>query len=316
MPAQSDVRNLDPRQLDRNPENPRVIFRAEELKALEDSIRGQGILVPLTIYQDHGDHVILDGERRWRCSLKLGLRSVPVIIQPKPDRLQNIMMMFAIHNARKDWDPLPTAYKLADLQAEFTQTRGRRPTESELAELASLSRGEIRRLRKLLALPEEYRDELMAELEKPRREQKLTVDHVIETQKGAAAIRKRGIVGPDEEDGLRRAIIAKFRSGVLQNTIAPRQLSRIARAVERGEVQPDIAKSVIRRLIEDPGYTIEDAFRHSAESSDFQHSVEQVAGRLLTQIYEHQERGYDLTDDLRQRLEEVQRLIRRILKNA
>lgn len=316
MPVRSDVRNLDPRDLDRNPENPRVIFRAEELKALEDSIRGQGILVPLTIYEDNQTHVILDGERRWRCSLKLGLQSVPAIIQPKPDRLQNIMMMFAIHNARKDWDPLPTAYKLADLEGEFTRTRGRRPTETELAELASLSRGEIRRLRKLLALPEEYREELMAELEKPRREQKLTVDHVIETQKGAAAIRKRGIVTPDEEDDLRRAIIAKFRSGIIQNTIAPRQLSRIARAVERGEVQAALAKRVIRRLIDDPKYTIEDAFEQSAESSDFQHSVEQVAGRLLTQIYEHQDRGYDLTDELRQRLEEVQRLIRRILKSA
>lgn len=39
---------------------------------------------------------------------------MPVIVQPKPDKLQNIMMMFAIHNARRDWDPLPTAYTLQE----------------------------------------------------------------------------------------------------------------------------------------------------------------------------------------------------------
>src|SRR5688572_10581438 len=97
------VKLLDPNSLDRNAENPRLIFREEELKALEESIAHQGILVPLTIYADGQKFFILDGERRWRCAKALGLPRVPVIIQPKPDRLQNLMMMFAIHNARKDW---------------------------------------------------------------------------------------------------------------------------------------------------------------------------------------------------------------------
>ena len=28
------------------------------------------------------------------------------------------MMMFAIHNARQDWDPLPTALKLEELETD------------------------------------------------------------------------------------------------------------------------------------------------------------------------------------------------------
>src|SRR5574341_47899 len=150
------IRLIDPEKIERNPENPRLIFRTDELQALQDSIKAQGILVPLTVFSDRDKFVLLDGERRWRCATKLGLPQVPAIVQPKPDRLANIMMMFAIHNTRKDWDPLPTAYKLRELEQEFTRRHKRAPNELELAELASIERGEVRRLKKLLGLPEDY----------------------------------------------------------------------------------------------------------------------------------------------------------------
>src|SRR4051794_40169565 len=93
-----NVQLLAPSEIKPNPENPRLIFRADELQALEESISEQGILVPLTVFRTKTGHVILDGERRWRCSLRLGLPRVPVIVQPEPTRFQNILMMFAIHN--------------------------------------------------------------------------------------------------------------------------------------------------------------------------------------------------------------------------
>src|SRR5690348_14025424 len=112
--ADTGMELVSPQRLRPNPENPRLIFRAEELRVLQDSIKNQGILVPLTVYRERGGYVILDGERRWRCALKLGLDRVPAIVQPKPAPLQNLMMMFAIHNQRQEWDPLPTAYKLRE----------------------------------------------------------------------------------------------------------------------------------------------------------------------------------------------------------
>ena len=88
---------LDPGKLERNKDNPRLIFRQDDLDALQQSIADQGILVPLTVFKEGHGYRLLDGERRWRCAIKLGLSRVPVIVQPKPERLQNIMMMFAIH---------------------------------------------------------------------------------------------------------------------------------------------------------------------------------------------------------------------------
>jgi ParB family transcriptional regulator, chromosome partitioning protein len=305
---------IDPQKLRPNPENPRLIFRQEELRVLQDSIKNQGILVPLTVYHEREGYVILDGERRWRCALKLALTTVPAIVQPKPDPLQNLMMMFAIHNQRQDWDPLPTAYKLRELEARIGDEWDRQPTEAELAELASITRGEVRRLKTLLALPQEYRDELMDELKKPRPEQVLTVDHVLEATRGAAALAKRGVLDHEEEEKLRRAVVDKFKAGLLTSTVEPRLLARMARAVERAEISTAVARRATVRLINDPAYTIQAAFKGSVQAVDYARGTEQLASRLANRIEEHESENYAPTDSLRETLENLTRAIRHFLR--
>jgi ParB family transcriptional regulator, chromosome partitioning protein len=304
---------VPPHNLERNPDNPRLVFREDDLESLQKSIADQGILVPLTVFREGRGYCLLDGERRWRCALKLGLSKVPVIVQPKPERLQNIMMMFAIHHARTDWDPLPTALKLQDLEVEFQRRHGRIPTETELAGLASLSRGEVRRLKKLLGLPEYYRKELLEELEKPRPEQVLTVDHVLEATTAALQLKRRGIVDDRGEEKLRRAIIKKFRSGVIQSTVDPRKLARLARAVEREEVPLATAKRVTQRLIDDDTYDINSAFHDSVEKVDFEHGVEQLSARLEEALREHQRRRYQVSPTLSQTLRALVREINKLI---
>jgi Asp-tRNA(Asn)/Glu-tRNA(Gln) amidotransferase B subunit len=224
------------------------------------------------------------------------------------------MMMFAIHHARKDWDPLPTALKLQDLENEFTKRHSRSPTESELAGLASLSRGEVRRLKKLLALPESYRKELLQELDKPRSEQVLTVDHVLEATTAASLLRKQKIVDPQTEELLRRAIVDKFISGVINNTVAPRKLARLARAVSRKEVPLQQAKRVVSRLISDPKYDIDSAFTESIEQVDFEHNIDQLASRVISALEEHRQRGYQIPSALAETLEHLLKSVRAFLK--
>ena len=284
------VRLIDPQILKKNPDNPRLIFRQKELDELQLSIAAQGILVPLTVFEEKKNFCLLDGERRWRCAVKLGLSSVPVIVQPKPQRLQNLMMMFAIHHARKDWDPLPTAMMLQELEKEFNAKQGRNPSETELSGLASMPRGEVRRLKKLLRLPREYREELLNELEKPRSEQILTVDHVLETSTAAHALRQRQIVSDSDENVLRRAIIKKFKKGIEKNTVAPRLLAKLARGVDRQEVPLKVARRVATRLINESNYTISEAFRDSVEEVDFEHGIEQLVERVINKLEEHKKK--------------------------
>ncbi len=314
--AETGIELVSPKRLRPNPENPRLIFRAEELRVLQDSIKNQGILVPLTVYRERAGFVILDGERRWRCALKLGLDRVPAIVQPKPAPLQNLMMMFAIHNQRQEWDPLPTAYKLRELEERIALDWDRSPTEAELAELASVSRGEVRRLKQLLALPQEYRDELMEELEKPREEQVLTVDHVLEATRGASALAKRGVIeSGEEEEELRRAVVDKFKTEVLTSTVEPRLLARMARAVEREEISPRVAQRAVERIIHEPGYSIQQAYKSSVEAVDFSHGTEQLAARLTTRIQEQEAEEFEPTDALREALNALSASIKSFLRS-
>ncbi|MBN6104700.1 ParB/RepB/Spo0J family partition protein [Xanthomonas sp. CFBP 8703] len=307
------VRLISPRLIEPNPENPRLIFRQEELDALAESIKRQGILVPLTLYADGKGYKILDGERRWRCSIKLALENVPAILVDKPDRMTNLMMMFAIHHRRDEWDPLPTAEKLAVLEKLYMQRYGKAVTERELAELASLKVGEVRRLKKLLALPESYREMLMAELQKPRSEQKITVDHVLEAQAGASALRKRGVLHNEkEEDSLRESIIEKFRTGVIDNTVAPRKLAKVARAVERGDIPLDVARSAALKVKNVKSYSIDAAFEDSAASQDEQHAAEMLANRLIEKIESLLARSTVINSSLRSSLARLHKAMAKV----
>jgi len=310
------VRLVDPALIDRNPENPRLIFREDELLSLQESIASQGILVPLTIYQRGDSYIILDGERRWRCSLKLGLTAVPAIVQSEPDALTNIMMMFAIHKTRSDWDPLPTAMKLEKLESVLAERLGRQPTEQDMAAAASLSRGEVRRYRNISDLPGRYKDRLLIELDRPRPLQVLTVDHVLESVRGAESLQKQDIIDEEEEESLADALVEKFTKQTLKSTVEPRKLPRIARAVKRNELSLAVARIVTLRLINDPKYTVDDAFRDSVERVDFEHNIEQVTSRLSRQIQEHIARSYTLGSQLEGALRQLRDEIDQVLHNA
>jgi ParB/RepB/Spo0J family partition protein len=308
------VAAIETRKLSPNPENPRLIFHQDELEALQDSISGQGILVPLTVYRDGSAFRILDGERRWRCAVKLGLASVPAIVQPKPAPLQNLMMMFAIHHRRNEWDPLPTALKLERLEKLYSDRNKAKPTEKQLAEIASLTRGEVRRYKKLLKLPQSYRTLLMEEIAKPRSQQVLTVDHVIEATDAANALRKREIVDSAGEEAVRKTIVERFQHKRIESTVDPRKFARLARAVERGEVEKRDAKRVVKKFVDDPEYSLSALFRETVEAEDFRHSLEMSVERVSEKLESLRRRKFSLSDSLRAALEALQEQVKRTLR--
>lgn len=298
-----------------NPENPRLIFHQEELDALQESIAQRGILVPLTVYRDGKRFTILDGERRWRCAVKLGFPKVPAIVQPKPDRLTNLMMMFAIHHRRNEWDPLPTALKLRDLEELYKKIHGSTPNEKQLAELASLTRGEVRRYKKLLALPQPYIDMLLDEIQKPRSQQKITVDHVLEASAAGAALVKANILQEDMEDEFRWAVVDKFRSDVIKSTVDPRLFTRVARAVVRGEIEEKAARKEISRFVSKKKYDARELYDSLVGDSETLHSAEQSVQRTIARLEGFADGSVVPSESLLDELRSLQRIIRRVLGN-
>ncbi len=181
---QAALRDISPDRISRNPDNPRLFFRPEEMDTLMASIRRYGIQVPIVVYEDSGSYVLIDGERRWRCALKLNIRKIPALVQRKPSPLQNLLLMFNIHALREQWDYLTIANKLPDVITLFQdENYGRPPNEAELSEVTGLTRGQIRRCRFLLELPVQYKELLQEELSLPKHRQQLSEDFFIEMER-------------------------------------------------------------------------------------------------------------------------------------
>jgi ParB/RepB/Spo0J family partition protein len=66
--------------------NPRMVFSAESLQELEESILKQGILVPLKVRPIRdGEYDLIYGERRLRAAQELGFETVPCLIEEADD---------------------------------------------------------------------------------------------------------------------------------------------------------------------------------------------------------------------------------------
>lgn len=231
-PKSQQLRHLSPSEIQANPENPRLIFRDDEMESLLVSISRHGIQVPLTVFKSGDSYTLIDGERRWRCAKKLALKSVPALVQAKPTELENLVLMYNIHALREQWDYFTIASKLERVIELYRQENGTAPTEIELSELTSLTRGAIRRCQLLLDLPKRYRGLLLAELELPLSQQRLSEDFFIEMERALRAIVKRIPKYSDNLNSVRDTLIEKYRAKTIAAVTDFRQLSKVATAID------------------------------------------------------------------------------------
>ncbi len=141
-----------------NPHNPRMLFDREPLKALEESIKNNNILVPLTVYMADGSdkYTILDGQRRWICAQNIKMPTVPINVVNEPSTAQNIVTMFQIHKLRKDWELMPTALKIEVLINEIGKQ-----SDSQLSVITGLDVAVVTRCKKLLSYSNKYRNMML-----------------------------------------------------------------------------------------------------------------------------------------------------------
>lgn len=230
MDARNKLRDIAVELIQPNPENPRIYFRQEELDNLLISVKKFGIQVPISVYQDGSTYVIIDGERRWRISRKLNLKSIPAIIQDKPSELENLLMMFNIHSLREQWDLFTIANKITKVIDLLSITLNRSPNEVELSEYTGLNRSTIRRCKLLIELPDKYKESIRKELEIPKSKQKLTEDFFIEMESSLKTVRRNF---PDlvvNIDNVRDNLISKYRNGIIKNLVDFRQIGKLATA--------------------------------------------------------------------------------------
>lgn len=245
------LKTISPDKISPNPENPRLIFRQDEMENLLTSIDRHGIQVPITVYEEQdGTFRLIDGERRWRCATKLNLKGIPSLVQDKPNELQNLLLMYNIHALREQWDYFTIASKLDRIIELFVQENQRRPTERELGASTGLTQGQIRRCQLLLNLPERFKSMLLKELELPKSQQRFTEDFFIEMERSLKTILKRF---PDYEgkvEEIRDTLVQKFKDGQINSVTDFRQLGKIATAIDNIDMAESKAKWALDRIFD------------------------------------------------------------------
>lgn len=132
-----------------NPDQPRRMFRQEDLDDLAASVKEKGILQPLIVRPvDGGDYEIVAGERRWRAAQLAQLHDVPVLIRELDDT--EVLEIAIIENIqRADLNAVEEAAGFRQLMDRFGHT------QEKLAEALGKSRSYIANLLRLLALPDD-----------------------------------------------------------------------------------------------------------------------------------------------------------------
>lgn len=103
----------------RNPRQPRLTFKDDELNELSASIREHGVIQPLIVLPNaDGTYILIAGERRLQASQRAGLKTVPVITRQANN--QELLELALIENVqRADLNPMEEAEAYRHLADDF-----------------------------------------------------------------------------------------------------------------------------------------------------------------------------------------------------
>lgn len=310
--ADAQLENIRVGLIDPNPDNPRIHFRQKEMDELMESIALHGVQVPVSVYRAGKRFVLIDGERRWRCAIKLNLPTLPALVQEKPDKLTNLLLMFNIHALREQWDLLTIATKLALIIGMLEAKKQARPTESEISRETGLSRAVIRRCRYLLNLPSEFQEQLQRELQKPKQHQRLTEDFFIEMERALTTVERAMPDVIKDRSEVRRVLIEKFEKDVIDNRTHFRQVAKIARAANV-EASTAKAETALRRLFEPNDFSILEAYEATVAEAYSEREIASRIDGLIERLSGLDLAATEIDADVREKLRRLIKIARRVL---
>lgn len=137
-----------------NPYQPRSEFDPAAIESLRASITKHGVLEPLLLRElSEGWYEIIAGERRFRASVKAGLREVPALIRKTSDaEMLELAMIENLH--REDISPIDKARGFRRMIGEFGFT------QRQISQVMGLSRPAVANTIRLLDLPKPIQEAL------------------------------------------------------------------------------------------------------------------------------------------------------------
>ena len=228
-PTKGDVMTVALTSVHPNPDQPRTLFKKEEIEELAASIKQDGLLQPILVRPDGDGYQIIAGERRWQACSSLELEEVPVRLwDADEDKALELALIENIQ--RSDLNPIEEAYGYKRLM----ERKGM--TQSEVAKTVSKGRSTIANALRLLELPEEAQKLLFEEkitagharaiLSIPSAEGRMTLVRKLESEK----------ISVREAESLARLIAGREQAkegGTAKRTPAPASFKKAAKGLSR-----------------------------------------------------------------------------------
>lgn len=137
---------LDLTSIDMNPYQPRTSFNEEALRELASSIKELGVIQPITVRKlEFNKYQLVSGERRYRASSLIGLKTIPAYIRIANDQ-ESLEMALVENIQREDLDPIEIALSYQRLIEEIDLT------QEEMSDRVGKNRSTIANYLRLLKL--------------------------------------------------------------------------------------------------------------------------------------------------------------------
>lgn len=138
-----------------NPFQPRLHFDEASIKELAQSIKENGLLTPIIVRKAGANYQIIAGERRFRATKTLGVKTITAIVRETND--ETMATLALIENLQRDnLDPIEEARAYANLMGQLDLT------QSKLADRVGKERTTVANALRLLKLPDKVQELVQA----------------------------------------------------------------------------------------------------------------------------------------------------------
>jgi ParB family chromosome partitioning protein len=118
-----NIVELEINNIEVNPFQPRTKFNEEFLRELASSIKELGVIQPITVRKiGFEKYQLVSGERRFRASKLIGLKTIPAYIRIANDQ-ESLEMALVENIQRQDLDPIEIALSYQRLIDEINLTQ-------------------------------------------------------------------------------------------------------------------------------------------------------------------------------------------------
>ena len=150
---ESEILSIPVHKIIKNKQQPRKVFKEQEIKDLADSIAQNGQIAPVVVRKSGNQYELIVGERRWRATQLLNKDTISAIIVDVDEKTSAVMSI--VENVqREDLNPMEEAESLKRLIDEFEMSH------DDVSKYISKSRAHVSNLIRLNELCAFGKDQL------------------------------------------------------------------------------------------------------------------------------------------------------------